>query len=185
MSRLDPPKPETLSAEQQKVHDAISSGPRGEVVGPLGVWLWRPELANYAQRLGQYCRYDSSLPTRLSELAILITGRYWRSEFEWQHHKPIALDAGLSEEIVEAIRTGDTPAFDHEDEQCVYDVATSLYQTRQVPDAIYQAAMNTLGRDAVVDLIGVIGYYTFISMTINVFEVDAEGKNELPGLRGQ
>lgn len=179
MSRLNPPDPATYSSTQQEVHDAITSGPRGAVVGPLGVWLWRPELAQRAQTLGQYCRYDSSLPKRLSELAILITGRYWGSEFEWQHHKPIALDAGLDENIVEAIRKGDTPSFSNDDEQCVYDLAMSLYQERRVPEAIYQSAMKILGQDAVVDLVGVLGYYAFISMTINVFEVDADGENEL------
>ncbi len=179
MSRLNPPQPNELSRAQKEVHDAITSGPRGRVVGPLGVWLWRPELAQNAQRLGQYCRYDSSLPKRLSELAILITGKYWESEFEWQHHKPIALEAGIDEDIVEAIRTGKIPVFTKSDEQCVYDCATSLYQTKRIPDATYQFAMEILGRDALIDLVGVLGYYAFISMTINVFEVDAEGENEL------
>jgi len=179
MSRLNPPEPASFSTAQREVHDAIASGPRGSVVGPLGVWLWRPELAQHAQRLGQYCRYDSSVPKRLSELAILITGRYWGAEFEWQHHKPIALEAGLDENTVEAIRKQETPSFVNEDEQCVYDLATSLYQTRRVPDAVYQSAIKVLGRDMVVDLVGVLGYYAFISMTINVFEVDADGENEL------
>lgn len=179
MSRLSPPTPPNLTKDQQEVHDAISAGPRGAVVGPLGVWLWRPELAQCAQALGQYCRYDSSLPTRLSELAILVTGRYWGAEFEWQHHKPIALEAGLDEGIVEAIRKGETPSFANSDEQCVYDLATSLYHTRRVPDDIYQSAIKILGQDEVVDLVGVLGYYAFISMTINVFEVPADGENEL------
>ena len=179
MSRLSPPTPPNLTKAQQEVHDAITSGPRGAVVGPLGVWLWRPALAQRAQTLGQYCRYDSSLSKRLSELAILITGRYWGAEFEWQHHKPIALDAGLDKDIVEAIRKGETPSFTNEDEQCVYDLATSLYQTRRVPEKTYQAAIKILGQDATIDLVGVLGYYAFISMTINVFEVDADGENEL------
>jgi len=179
MSRLSPPDPATLTQAKQEVHDAITAGPRGAVAGPLGIWLWRPELAQRAQTLGQYCRYDSCLPKRLSEFAILVTGRYWGSEFEWQHHKPIALQAGLHIDVVEAIRKGNTPSFTHADEQSVYDVATSLYATRSVPDATYQSAMKVLGQDAVIDLVGVLGYYAFISMTINVFEVDAEGEHEL------
>lgn len=179
MSRLIPPEPPHLTTKQQKVRDEIVSGPRGQIVGPLGIWLWRPELAQHAQRLGQYCRYDSSLPPRLSELAILITGRYWGAEFEWQHHKPIALKAGLAEDIVEAIRQQKAPSFKNEDEQCVYDLATNLYLKKRVPEANYQSAIKVLGQDAVVDLVGVLGYYAFISMTINVFEIDAEGINEL------
>ena len=179
MSRLNPPDPSNLSEAQKIVSDAITSGPRGRVVGPLGVWLWRPDLAQNAQKLGQYCRYDSSLPTRLSELAILITGKYWEAEFEWQHHKPIALEAGLDADIVEAIRTGKTPTFENKDEQCIYDLATSLYRSRKISDETYQAAIDTLGVDAVVDLVGVLGYYALISMTIKVFEVDADGENEV------
>jgi len=179
MSRLNPPDPTSLSKAQKEVHDAIVAGPRGRVVGPLAVWLWQPELAQNAQKLGQYCRYDSSLPQRLSELAILITGKYWGAEFEWQHHKPIAIKAGIGEDIVEAIRTGDVPAFVNPDEQCVYDCAMSLYRTRGIPDDMYQSAMEILGRAALVDLVGVLGYYAFISMTIKVFEVDADGDNEL------
>jgi len=179
MSRLATPNPNSMTNAQKMVYDAITAGPRGRVVGPLGVWLWRPELAQRAQTLGQYCRFDSSLPKRLSELAILVTGRYWGAEFEWQHHKPIALEVGIDESIVEAIRIKDTPNFTNTDEKIVYEFASSLYETRAIPDALYQSAIDTLGQDAVVDLVGVLGYYAFISMTINVFEVDADGKDEL------
>jgi len=179
MSRLKPPDPSTFSEAQREVHDAITAGPRGAVVGPLGIWLWRAELAQHAQALGQYCRYDSSLPKQLSELAILVTGRYWGAEFEWQQHKPIALEAGIDKDVVEAIRKGNTPTFSNTDEKFVYEFATSLCRTRGIPDELYQSAIDTLGQDAVVDLVGLLGYYALISMTINVFEVDAEGENEL------
>ncbi len=179
MSRLSPPHKHELTSAQRKVHDDIVAGPRGRVQGPLGVWLWRPKLASSAQQLGQYCRYDSSLAARLSELAILITGRHWGSEFEWQTHKPIALDAGLSPDIVENIRQNQTPTFTHEDERTVYVFAQELLDTRAVSDGTYQLAIDILGQDAVVDLVGLLGYYTLISMTINVFEVDANGPTDL------
>jgi len=179
MSRLPPPAKEALTPEQREVHDNITSGPRGAVVGPLGVWLWRPELANRAQALGEYCRYNSSLSKRLSELAIIITGRHWASEFEWQHHKPIAIKAGLDEEIVEAIRQNVKPEFSNEDEKAVYEFSIELWNTKNVSAPIYKNALDTLGQDAVVDLIGVLGYYGFISMTINAFEVPADGPDEL------
>lgn len=179
MSRLDPPRAESFSPAQQRVHDNIASGPRGAVVGPLGVWLWQPEFAQNAQSLGQYCRYDSSLPTRLSELAILVTGRHWGSEFEWQHHKPIALDAGIAANIVEAIRKGETPAITRSDERVVYEFATELLVERRVSQTMYDAAIDELGHETVVDLVGLLGYYTMISMTINVFEIDADGPPEL------
>jgi 4-carboxymuconolactone decarboxylase len=179
MSRLDPPNIDTFSQAQQQVHDDISSGPRGSVQGPLGVWLWRPEMASKAQALGQYCRYNSLLQARLSELAILITARYWTSEFEWQHHKPIALEAGLDSELVEAIRVGNAPKFENTDEHLVFQFATELLNNRVVSDATYQSAIEALGKDEVVDLVALLGYYGLISMTINVFHVAALLPDEL------
>ncbi|MCY1293005.1 hypothetical protein D9M69_303810 [compost metagenome] len=171
MERLKPLKPEELTPEQQEVHAAIASGPRGQVRGPLTMWLHRPGLANRAQALGQYCRYDSSLSPRLSELAILLMARTWMSEFEWWAHKPIALKAGVAEDVVEAIRTGREPAFVKEDERVIHEFLTELHATRNVPDELYQRVMAVLGKDQVVDLVGLAGYYTLISMTINVFGV--------------
>ncbi len=171
MSRIAPLDPDKLSLRQKEVFDAIASGPRGRVRGPLAVWLNRPELADRAQALGRYCRYDSCLPERLSELAILTTARVWNSEFEWAAHKPIALKAGVAPDIVEAIRTGKEPEFDRNDEAIVYRFSLMLHTRRKVSDAVYAEAIATLGEAAVVDLTGLLGYYTLISMTINVFEL--------------
>ena len=179
MSRLDKPAYEKMSPEQQAVHDDIASGPRGAVQGPLGVWLWRSELASRAQTLGRYCRYDSSLPPRLSELAILLTARHWSAEFEWQSHKQPALDAGVNPAIVEAIRNGHKPDFNSAEEQIVYDFSTELQNNKKVSDSTYASAIKILGKESVVDLVGVLGYYALISMTINAFEVDAVGPDEL------
>lgn len=179
MSRLETPDTKTLSTEQQEVYDEIAAGPRGGVHGPLGVWLWRPALADRAQALGRYCRYDSSLPARLSELAILSTARHWSAEFEWLHHKQPALDAGLDPQIVESIRLGQTPEFINKDEKAVYEFSQELQNNRKVSDATYNKAVELLGKETVVDLVGVLGYYSLISMTINAFEVDAPGSNDL------
>lgn len=171
MTRIPPIDPENLSPRQREVYDAIASGPRGRVRGPLAIWLNRPDLADCAQTLGRYCRYDTSLPPRLSELAILATARVWMSEFEWAAHKPVALKAGISDAIVEAIRTGQEPAFQEADEEIVYRFSVMLHTERKVSDEVYARAVEVLGQDAVVDLTGLLGYYTLISMTINVFEV--------------
>lgn len=185
MSRLEPPAHNSYSPEQQKVHATIASGPRGGVHGPLALWLWRPELAQRAQSLGQYCRYDSSLPPRLSELAILITARHWSSEFEWQRHKQIALNAGVSSEVVEAIRRSAVPDFLNDDESAVYEFATELLVNRRVSQKTYDITLTQLGTDSLVDLVGVLGYYGLISMTINVFEVDPDGPAELDVVQDQ
>lgn len=169
--RIHPPDPSRLDAEQRKVYDDIVAGPRGEVVGPLGVWLRRPELADRAQRLGAYARYGTSLPPVLSELAILVVARTWGSEFEWLVHKPIALAAGVPADAVEAIRTGRTPLLEDPAQSAVYAFCAALLSEHRVDDGLYADAVRALGETGVVDLVGVLGYYSLISMTINAFRV--------------
>ncbi len=173
MARFPELDPASLTPEQKQVYDTIASGPRGGVRGPLAVWLRRPKLAQWAQGLGEYCRYNSSLEKRFSELAILATARLWGSEYEWFAHEPQARAAGVPEAIIEAIRVNDTPKFHNEDDAVVYEVAVTLNRTRKIPDDLYQKALKILGEGKLVDLIGVLGYYTLISMTINAFEVEA------------
>lgn len=169
--RLGPPDPAEYDARQQQIHDAIAAGPRGQVRGPLAVWLHRPELAAHAQELGAYCRYGSSLEPRLSELAILVMARAHDAEYEWFAHKPAGLKAGLSPDLIEAIRTGDTPVFADVEEETVYQVARAAIDTRSVPDALYTRAAQVLGDGRLVDLVGVLGYYTLISLTLNIFRI--------------
>ncbi|BCQ53531.1 hypothetical protein BLKGLAD_25930 [Burkholderia gladioli pv. gladioli] len=99
----------TASDEQKAVLEDILSGPRGSLNGPFLGWIFSPELAQNAQKLGAFCRYNTGLPLRLSELAILVTAARWRSQAEWHIHCPIALEAGLPTELAEALRTGETP----------------------------------------------------------------------------
>ena len=116
MSRLPELDPKKFSPEQKKVHEAILKGPRGKVVGPLKVWLNNPGLAEHAQALGAYARFNSSLPPRLSELAICVTGAFWKANFEWYAHAPMAIKAGIDPAVIEAIRTGGTPKLTKSDE---------------------------------------------------------------------
>jgi len=171
MTRIPALLPENMTDHQRQVHDTITSGPRGAVRGPLAVWLNRPELASCAQLLGRYCRFDTSLPPHLSELAILTTARVWSSEFEWAAHKPIALEAGLSPDVIEAIRTHQDPLFEHEDEAVVHAFSKTLHTERHINSDLYSRAVDILVEASVIDLTGILGYYTLISMIINVFEV--------------
>ncbi|SLN76796.1 carboxymuconolactone decarboxylase family protein [Roseisalinus antarcticus] len=161
---------DALSPDQARVAAAIKSGPRGDVVGPLRLWLISPQMAELAQALGQYARYDSVLPPDLSELAILVTARYWSSGFEWAQHAPIALAAGLPAEVVDAIAVGARPELTGA-LAAVLDLAVELHRDKRVSDATYAAAEDLLGEQAVVDLVAICGYYTLISMTINAFEL--------------
>jgi 4-carboxymuconolactone decarboxylase len=169
--RLAPPDPASLDAAQKAAHDAIAAGPRGSVRGPLAVWLHRPELAQCAQALGAYCRYGTLLPPRLSELAIISVAKVWGSEYEWYAHKKLALEAGVDPSVVEAIRTGAEPPFADPKESVVHRFAITAHRERRVPDALYAEAVELLGEPAVLDLVGICGYYALISLTINVFGV--------------
>jgi len=162
---------DALSPEQRRVHDAIVSGPRGRVVGPLRVWLESPQLADHAQALGAFCRFGTSLPRRLSELAIITTGAFWRASFEWHAHAPMAIEAGIDAAAVEAIRTGKTPHFSRADEAAVHGFARELIETRRVSEATFRRAVEELGLKAVVELVGILGYYSLVSLTLNAFEV--------------
>ncbi|WP_298464190.1 carboxymuconolactone decarboxylase family protein [uncultured Erythrobacter sp.] len=179
MSRIPTASFEDLSEDQQRVYNAIKSGPRGVVQGPLKVWLESPELADKSQALGAFCRYDTTLPPRLSELAIIITGAHWQAGFEWHVHAPIALEAGIDPAAVDAIREGREPVLAKQDEQVVYAFTTQLLRNREVSDETYAKAVDVLSYRSVVDLVGILGYYGLISMTIKAFEVPVpEGSAE-------
>lgn len=171
MARLPDLAAETMSPAQRKVHDAIVSGPRGVVQGPLKVWLNSAELASRAQELGAFCRYHTSLPKRLSELAIIITGAHWKAGFEWFVHAPEAIKAGVDANVVAAIHAGREPSFTKADEAALYAFTRELLEKRRVSDATYKRAVAELGELGAVELVGILGYYALISMTIVAFEV--------------
>lgn len=164
-------KPEELSTSQRKVYDEIVAGPRGRVEGPLRIWLMSPGFAERAQELGGFCRFNTTLPPRLSELAIVTTGAFWKASFEWHVHAPLAVNAGVSADVLEAIRTGITPKFQKDDEKAVYEFSHELLTIRRISDSVYTQAVNNLGLQSVIELVGIIGYYGLICMTINAFEV--------------
>ncbi|SAK64886.1 carboxymuconolactone decarboxylase [Caballeronia temeraria] len=170
----------TASDEQKAVLHDILSGPRGNLNGPFLGWIFSPELAQHAQKLGAFCRYNTGLPLRLSELAILVTAARWRSQAEWHIHHPIALDAGLPSDLTEALRTGNTPTFADADDKLIFDFATELYDTKRVSDATYNSAVARFGHTVVVNLVGLLGYYALVAMTLNTFGMRAEGQTDLP-----
>ncbi len=179
-SRLPELTDATMTQDQRRVLDAILQGPRGNLDGPFLAWVHSPELADPAQQLGAYCRYHTSLPLRLSELAILVTAQWWQSQAEWQIHASIALAAGLNQEQIEALRQGLKPPFSEQDEALVYRIGTELYATRRISNALYQEAVALFGEPALVELVGIYGYYALVAMTLNVFAVDREVEDDLP-----
>ncbi|MEO8142955.1 MAG: carboxymuconolactone decarboxylase family protein [Betaproteobacteria bacterium] len=162
---------ERMTEEQQRVYDAVVSGPRGVVVGPLRAALHRPELADKCQQLGEILRYRTSLAPRLSELAILVTARHWTSQLEWQQHAPAALKGGLAPEVIEAIRQGQRPPLLKEDEEAIFEFSLQLQEKKRVDDKTYEKTLELIGVQGVVELTALIGYYTMVAMTLIAHEI--------------
>ncbi|MCW3475377.1 carboxymuconolactone decarboxylase family protein [Limobrevibacterium gyesilva] len=169
--RLPIIEPEQMTPEQRRVHDDTVAGKRGRMPPPVQAWLHSPKLADRAQRLGEFVRYETSLPPALNEMAILITAKHWNSHYEWYAHRPLALAAGLDPAIIDAIRTGRDPGLTDAGARAIYDYATTLHRTRDVSQALHDAVVAAFGARGVVELVGVCGYYTLISMTLNAFDV--------------
>ena len=180
MARLAPLDLERLTPEQKEVADAIRNGPRGGMRGPFEAWLRAPGLADTAQKLGAYSRFGTSLPGDINELAILLTGRHWKAQFEFWAHARLALQAGLDPAIIEAIRTGEEPPFTRDMERVVHAVVTEYFETNRLSGATYATAIEVLGERGLVDLIGVVGYYGLVSMTLNIFEVEVPAGEREP-----
>ena len=144
--------PETPTPEQAEVIAEVVSGKRGRVPGPMIGWLPNPELARRAQRLGELLRYDTSLEPALSELAILICARHWTSHYEWTARK-------------------DTPFLRRNRETAVFAVASTLLARTRIDDALYAHGVAILGERGMVDLVGILGYYSLVALTLNALEL--------------
>jgi 4-carboxymuconolactone decarboxylase len=160
-----------MTPAQREAADGIRSGPRGGLRGPFQAWLRAPRFADLMQRVGAHLRFETSVPARLNELAILITARAWDAQFEWWAHERLAREAGLDPAIAEAIAAGRRPQPMQADEAVVYDFCTELRAKRNVSDVTLARALALLGEQGVIELIGVSGYYDTVSMTLNVAEV--------------
>jgi 4-carboxymuconolactone decarboxylase len=169
--RSTPLDPATLSEAQRRVYAATAASKRGTVPANVLAWLPSPELAQRAQHLGAFLRYDTSLEPRLSELAILVVARRWSAHYEWATHAVEAARAGLPDDVIAAIAARRTPALAEGVEQAVYDVAAELVADGVVADATFARADAAVGRQGLVELVGLVGYYTMVAMTLNAFEV--------------
>ncbi len=157
-----------MTPAQREAAAAIMSGPRGSMRGPFKALLQSPVLADRAQRLGAFVRFESSLPARLNELAILVVARHWTAQFEWYAHRELAEAAGLDPAIADAIALGRRPASMAADEAAIHDFALELLTTKQVSDATFARVRDLFGEAGVIDLVGALGYYTLVSMVLNV-----------------
>ena len=171
-----------MNAQQRALVAAMRAGPRGkiQVRGPFAAFIHAPVFGNLAQSLGAHCRYNTAVPPRLSEFAILCTARLWRAQYEWYAHEPMALKAGVAPQTVRDLKAGRAPKKAKKDERAIYDFVQELYKTRRVSDKTYKRVHDALGTRGTVELVGILGYYTLISMTLNVFRADLPDNAPLP-----
>jgi 4-carboxymuconolactone decarboxylase len=160
-----------MNPAQKQVHDEIVSGKRGRFGGPFQVLIRAPEACRHLSRLGEYLRWGSSLPPQVSELAICLTARHIRANYEWHAHAPLAIEAGVPAAAIEAIRTGGTPQFQAKDQALAYRLVTELIDSKRLSDQSFTEAVATFGEQGVVELGTIIGYYTAIGNALNVFQV--------------
>jgi 4-carboxymuconolactone decarboxylase len=183
MSRLRPTAREHLSTEQQEAYDRIGKErtPRadGSFGGPFDPWIRSPELAIRAIEFGRFL-WERTLPRRLVEVAILVTGRFWRSNVEWVAHVRMALENGVARSTIDDIWNQRMPTGAPDDERLVYEVAKTLHERHELSNELYRRAVERFGERGLVDIIGVIGFYTMVSMTLNTFLVPAVGVEKQP-----
>jgi len=174
MPRVEDLNVETLTPEQKAVHARIAGSRGGVVRGPFAIWMRNPAIADAADKLGTTLR-NGKLDVRLFELMVLVIARHWTAQYEWFAHAKHAPKAGLSDDVIEAIRTGRTPTFRRDDEQLVYDLVTEMNQTRTLSQATYDRAVAMLGPDLVIELITSIGFYTMVAIMLNGFDAPVPG----------
>ena len=188
MSRLTRKTLEGLSTDQRDLFDKIvASRPvkpnDGHIGGPFDAWLQNPDLGRRLVGLGSFFRFDTSVDCRYIELAILVTGQYWQAQFEWYAHEPMAREAGVPNVVIEAIKIGEQPPMDDPKDRAVYELATQLHNTRKLSADAYDSAVGAFGEQGVAELVGLCGFYTMVSMTLNTFDVPLPEGAEYPFIR--
>jgi 4-carboxymuconolactone decarboxylase len=164
-----PPIPESQMTERQRAAVAAFRAARhAELSGPFVPLVRSPALLDRTRALGEYLRFESPLPARLRELAILLTARRWSQNYEWDHHAPLALEAGLRPETMAAIQADERPEEMTDEEAVVYAFCDELHRLQTVSDPTYARALALFGEEGLVDLVGMNGYYTLLAMVLNV-----------------
>jgi 4-carboxymuconolactone decarboxylase len=171
-----------LTPAQLALIDSIRSGPRGQfkMGGPFYCYLHAPGFGELAQKLGAHCRFGTSLPPRLSEFAILSTAQRWKSQYEWAAHAPIAEKSGVKPETIRDLRAGRLPRHAPKDERAIFTFIKELYLNKRVSDRTYTEVNTLLGDAGTVELVGLLGYYAMVAMTLNVFRMPVPDGFPLP-----
>ncbi len=178
MDRLPELTAEDMNDAQRRILADIQSS-RGGIRGPFPWLLRSPGMANIAQQLGAYLRYDSPLPGNLRELAILVVARFWAAQYEWHAHAPIAEREGVDPAVIEAIRKNRRPDFGDPGEKNLYDFCVGTLENHRVDDATYGAMLDLVGDEQLLDVIAILGYYSLLAIIMGTFNVPVPGDKPL------
>jgi 4-carboxymuconolactone decarboxylase len=165
--RMPPIPADKLTDAQKKAIEEFKAARSVDISGPFVAMLRSPEVMNRARAMGDYLRFRSSLPPRLSEFVILLTARRWTQQYEWNAHAPLAVKGGLNADIVKAIAEGRRPETLAEDEEIVYTLFDEIQRNQSVSDGTYARAVGKIGEQGVIDVMGITGYYTMLAMVMN------------------
>lgn len=178
MARLPALTFDELTPEQKELWQEIGAVRSGSPGGPFIAWMYKPKIAEGAHLLGNAVRLECQLGRRLLELAVLVVARHWNADYVFAAHVPPGRTAGLSEAVVEAIRTHQSPVFEKDDEKLVYDTVHELLETKKLSDETYERAIDMLGREKLIELVAAVGFYMTCSATVNAFDIGPrhEGK---------
>ena len=165
--RMPPIPSDKLTDAQKNAVREFAAARKAEVSGPFWPLLRSPEVMNRARAMGDYLRFTSVLPPRLSEFAIIITARQWTQNYEWDVHAPLAMQGGLKASIVAAVADGRRPEGMADDEDVLYTFCDELHRNKSISDATYAKAVSTFGEQGVIDILGISGYYTMLAMVLN------------------
>jgi 4-carboxymuconolactone decarboxylase len=165
--RMPPIPAARMTDEQNRAVAEFRTARQSEPSGPFVPLLRSPEVMMRTRAMGDYLRYKSALPPRLSEFVILLTSRQWAQQYEWNAHYAIALQAGVNPETLKAVAQGRRPEKMAEDEDILYDFCMELQHNQNVSDANYRRAVTKFGEKGVIDTVGIVGYYTMLAMVLN------------------
>ena len=182
ITRFAPLKVEELNPAQKAWAEAIAAPPRNAKFtnAPYRAYIRNPDLAPRLTAMTDYLRWNTSLPPRLSEMAILITARQWTAQYEWFAHYPLAIKGGLDPKVIGDIALGKRPEGMKDDETALYDLAMALYRDKKVSDPVYKAALDKFGERGIMDIIGLMGYYDITSMTLITMQAGAPNDSVKP-----
>lgn len=184
MTRLTPRNVSTMSDKERALFELMADGrelsPEGYIGGPFDGWSLNPSTGRRIWQLGGSLRWKPTIDRRYVELAILMTGQQWQAQFEWFAHEPMARDAGLPEEVIQAVKHGEEPTFTDKGDELCWRFCRLLLDRQKIDDTTYQATVDHFGEPGVSDLINACGFYTLVSMTLNTFEVDLPEGAEPP-----